>query len=54
MLEANLPHFARDGALQDFEHKYARFQIYNPAVQCPPGRGLMQYGGWQHPQVRGR
>ncbi len=51
MLEANLAHFARTGGVLDSDKKYSRFELYNPVVQCPPGRGLSKYGGWMDPTV---
>jgi hypothetical protein len=35
----------------DVENKYKRFNLYNPVVQCPPGRDLRQFGGWLDPNV---
>jgi hypothetical protein len=51
LLETSLTQFARGGNLLDADKKYSRFELYNPAVQCPPGRELKQYGGWQDPTV---
>jgi hypothetical protein len=51
LLERSLAQFARGGSLMDVENKYKRFDLYNPVVQCPPGRELKQYGGWLDPNV---
>lgn len=44
LLEANLPLFLDDGPTTDWHRRYARFDMYQPTVRCPPRRPLRRIG----------
>jgi hypothetical protein len=49
LLAANAPLFAARGELEDWDKSYARFDMYQPNVACPPGRPIERFGA---PSVR--
>jgi hypothetical protein len=44
LLAANAPLFADRAGLEDWQKSYARFDMYQPNVACPPGRPIERVG----------